>query len=131
VPPLQIWPTRHWLLQLPQLSSSLARSTHLPEQLVRPDWQFSAQEPEVHLFPLAQLPPQVPQLSSSLVMSTQTPTHSICPSKHCSVVPESSGITTTVLVAYEKAPKNQISTVSIVVGTHIGHLELIIVVSSS
>jgi hypothetical protein len=58
---------------------SVPRSRQVPEQLVRPEPQETAQDPLAHTCPAAQVRPHMPQLPLSLVRSRQVPEQSVSP----------------------------------------------------
>jgi hypothetical protein len=76
----QLAPTGQVLPQVPQLLSSVSKSTHLPLQSVSPNGH--SQEPSTQLALSGHALPQVPQLLSSESKFTHAPLHSVSPDGH-------------------------------------------------
>jgi hypothetical protein len=68
---------RQLLVQEPQWSRSVLKSTQTPEQLLVPPGQ--PQAPFEQTWPAGQIFPQVPQLLGSLAVETQAPPHEVWP----------------------------------------------------
>lgn len=98
---VQLCPGAHVRPQAPQLSRSLASSTHVPLQLVCVPVHITVEgthAPAVHICPIAQTVPHAPQLFVSLCVFTQalpqrtspalqsgsahTPIAHVCPPEH-------------------------------------------------
>jgi hypothetical protein len=83
VPPTHDWPAEQALSQLPQLKTSVLRSTQLAAHIVCPGTLHVVEQvPAEHTCPARHATPHAPQLSASVAGFVQAPLHWVSPTWH-------------------------------------------------